>query len=170
MTMSLFDKVRRQIDPLKQAVRDGMRVGKNVTLASKPGTTFGSEPELIFLDDEVRISGGVHFNTHDGGTHAIRDLPQYSGVKKFRGIYVGKRTFIGYGAIIMPGVHIGERCIIGAGAVVTKDIPDHSVAVGIPARVICTVEEYGDRLMKMDLSKEHALLELNEYLHNRADN
>jgi len=42
----------------------------------------------------------------------------------------------------MPGVTIGNRVIIGAGSVVTKNIPDNSVAVGSPARVIKTVDEY----------------------------
>lgn len=38
--------------------------------------------------------------------------------------------------IILPGVHIGKHAIIGAGAVVTKDVPPHGIAVGIPARII----------------------------------
>lgn len=48
----------------------------------------------------------------------------------------------------MPGVHIGKRCVIGAGSVVTKDIPDGSVAVGIPARVIMTTEEYAEKCLR----------------------
>jgi serine acetyltransferase len=42
----------------------------------------------------------------------------------------------------MPGVSIGNNCIIGCGAIVTKSIPDNSVAVGVPARVIESIEEY----------------------------
>lgn len=38
--------------------------------------------------------------------------------------------------MVMPGVTIGKKCVIGAGAIVTKDIPDYSIAVGNPARVI----------------------------------
>ena len=45
-------------------------------------------------------------------------------------------------AVIMPGVEIGKNCIIGCGAVVTRSIPDDSVAVGVPARVIETVSDY----------------------------
>jgi acetyltransferase-like isoleucine patch superfamily enzyme len=52
--------------------------------------------------------------------------------------YIGENTFIGAGAIVMPGVRIGRECIIGSGSVVTKDIPDNSMAVGNPARVIKT--------------------------------
>lgn len=52
---------------------------------------------------------------------------------------------IGTGVIIMPGVTIGNNCVIGCGAVVTKDIPDNSVAVGVPARVVKTVEQYAQK-------------------------
>lgn len=45
----------------------------------------------------------------------------------------------------MPGVTIGNNVIIGAGAIVTKDIPDNSVAVGIPAKPIETIEEYVEK-------------------------
>ena len=43
--------------------------------------------------------------------------------------------------IVLPGVTIGDGCVIGAGAVVTKDIPDNSLAVGNPAKVIKTIEQ-----------------------------
>ena len=54
----------------------------------------------------------------------------------FDPVTVGEDCWIGGGAIICPGVTIGNRCVIGAGSVVTKDIPDDSVAVGNPARVV----------------------------------
>jgi len=50
-------------------------------------------------------------------------------------------VWIGSGAIINPGVKIGENSVIGAGAVVTSDIPDNSVAVGVPARVIKKIND-----------------------------
>ena len=49
---------------------------------------------------------------------------------------IGENSFIGTGVKIMAGCKIGKHCIIGANAVVTHDIPDFSVAVGIPATVI----------------------------------
>jgi sugar O-acyltransferase (sialic acid O-acetyltransferase NeuD family) len=55
-------------------------------------------------------------------------------------VEVGEGTQIGTGASVIPGVRIGKWCVIGAGAVVTSDIPDFSVAVGVPARVIKTVK------------------------------
>ena len=51
-------------------------------------------------------------------------------------VRIGDHSMIGMGAVIQPGTTIGKHCVIGANSVVTGDIPDYSVAVGIPARVI----------------------------------
>ncbi|MNC45515.1 putative acetyltransferase [compost metagenome] len=48
---------------------------------------------------------------------------------------VGDGSFLGIGAKVLPGIRLGRHCVIGAGAVVTRDIPDYSVAMGIPAAV-----------------------------------
>lgn len=139
--MRLIRHLKQLLDgSFKTAVKNGMKAGKGVSVMGK--VFFGSEPYLITLEDEVRISHGVAFITHDGGTWAFRDLPGYEDIIKYGKIHVGKRTFIGCNSTIMPGVTIGERCVIGAGSVVTKDVPDGCVAVGVPASVIMTTEEY----------------------------
>ena len=51
-------------------------------------------------------------------------------------ITVGKNTFIGARAMILPGVYIGDRVIIGAMSVVSKDVPDHQIVAGNPAKKI----------------------------------
>ncbi len=55
-------------------------------------------------------------------------------------VHVGDGTHIGASATILPGVKIGKWCVIGAGAVVNKDIPDFSVVIGIPGRIVRTLE------------------------------
>ena len=51
-------------------------------------------------------------------------------------IIIEDDVWIGANAVITAGVTIGKHCVIGAGSIVTKDIPDYSVAVGNPARII----------------------------------
>ena len=75
------------------ALSQGLNAGKNVTVMGS--VNFGSEPYLITLDDNVRITYGVTFVTHDGGTWAFRDIDEYKHVIKYGKIHVGERTFIG---------------------------------------------------------------------------
>lgn len=145
--MNIMKRIRKLLlGSYKLAVEDGMIVGKGVSIVG--GANFGSEPYLITLGDYVRISMGVMFITHDGGTWAFRDLEEYKDVIKYGRIKIGAHSFIGAKAIIMPGVTIGERCVIGVGSVVTKDIPNGSVACGIPAKVIMTLDEYAQKCVK----------------------
>ena len=51
-------------------------------------------------------------------------------------VAIGSGTWLGIGVVVLPGVTIGKGCAVGANAVVTRDLPDHSVAVGVPARII----------------------------------
>ena len=69
--------------------------------------------------------------------HDRIDIPmQQQGSEKPKDVIIGDDVWIGRRVSIMPGVTIGKGCIIGTGAVVTKSVPDYSVAVGVPARVI----------------------------------
>jgi acetyltransferase-like isoleucine patch superfamily enzyme len=53
-------------------------------------------------------------------------------------VTIGADAWIGTRAVILPGVTIGDGAIVGAGAVVTKDVPAHAIAAGVPAKVIGT--------------------------------
>lgn len=57
-------------------------------------------------------------------------------------VHIGKNCWIGAGAVILPGVTIGDNVVVGAGSVVTKDLPDHVVAVGNPCRILRRVNEH----------------------------
>jgi acetyltransferase-like isoleucine patch superfamily enzyme len=110
---------------------------------------FGSEPWLIWLGDNVYITAGVQFITHDGGTLILRkEIPDLEWTAP---ISVGNDVYLGLRALILPGVTIGNRCIIGAGAVVTKDVPDNSVVGGVPARHISSVDEYLEKMKAKSL-------------------
>jgi len=67
------------------------------------------------------------------GTHDFND-PNLQLITK--PITIGKNAFIGARAMILPGVYIGDRVIIGAMSVVSKDVPDHQIVAGNPAKKI----------------------------------
>lgn len=139
--------------PIKYAQKIGVHMGEDVHLYGNPYKMFGTEPWAITLGNHVHITDGVRFVNHDGGTLIFRDqIPDLEITKK---ISVGNYVYIGIQTLIMPGVKIGNRCIIGAGAIVTRDIPDNSVAVGVPARVIKTADEYFEKIQKESLHVGH---------------
>lgn len=114
---------------------------------------WNSEPWLITLGNNVHITDGVKFITHDGGTLLYRHLiPDLEITKP---IVVGDNVYIGNNVIILPEVTIGSNVVIGAGAIVSRDIPDNSVAVGVPARVIKTADEYLEKLKRESLHLGH---------------
>lgn len=60
-------------------------------------------------------------------------------------VIIGDNVFVGHGTIILPDTHIGSNCVIGAGSVVSKDIPDNSVAVGNPIKIIGTYADFVEK-------------------------
>jgi acetyltransferase-like isoleucine patch superfamily enzyme len=117
----------------------GVKIGKNVRFTGKD-ISFGSEPFLIEIGDHCTITPGVKFQTHDGGVALFRK--EYPGLNVFGHIKIGNHVFIGEDAMIMYGVTVGNNVVIGARSVVTKDVPDNSVVVGVPGKVIKTLDEY----------------------------
>jgi len=109
---------------------------------------------LVTIGQNVEITAGVVFITHDGAIWTLRNFDEkYKNLDVLGPIKIGNNVFIGNNAIILLGVTIGDNVIIGAGAVVSKSIPSNSVAAGTPAKVIRSLEEYGER----SLEKEGAM-------------
>lgn len=137
----LYQKYLRTKDPALYWRSLGAVIGERSHIS--PSAVFGSEPYLIRLGEHVRVNSNVNFITHDGGVWVLRERkPENRDIDLFGQIIVGDNVHIGTGATIMPGITIGSNCVIGCGAIVTKDIPSGSVAVGIPARVIESIDEY----------------------------
>ena len=61
--------------------------------------------------------------------------------ERIASVEMGDYVLVGRYATILPGVKIGSHCVIGANSVVTRDIPDHSIAAGNPARVIGQIDD-----------------------------
>ena len=149
----LYLKILAKVNPTKYAKVVGVNMGEDVHIYGEAYKMFGTEPWAISLGSHVYLTDGVRFVNHDGGTLVFRhQVPDLEITKR---ISVGDYVYIGIQAIILPGVKIGNHCVIGAGAVVTHDIPDNSVAVGVPARVIKTSDEYFEKLKKESLHLGH---------------
>lgn len=126
--------------------RLGMRIGSEVTLLNQV-RDFGSEPWLIELGSRVNVASGVVFVNHDGASRVFRHLlPGGSAYgNRFGTIRVLDNCVIGVGSVLLPGITVGPDSIVGANSVVTRDVPPRTVVAGVPARVLCTLEEYQER-------------------------
>ena len=162
----LIDKIIRLINPVKYWKSKGLIVGENCEIYRS--ASFGSEPYLITLGNHVRVNSGVNFITHDGGVWVLREylkILDHEKIDLFGQIIIGNNVHIGTNAIIMPNVTIGDNCIIGCGAIVTKNIPNNSIVVGIPAKVIKTIDEYVKQHIKeFDYTKQMSCTLKKNYL------
>ena len=142
--MSILERLYAARKPIEFARSLGVKVGNNVRFYGINRSMFGSEPWLISIGDNCYITAGVQFINHDGGTLILRkEIPTLEWTAP---IEIGNDVYIGVRCIILPNVKIGNRCIIGAGSIVSKDIPDNSVYAGVPARFICTTDEYLEKI------------------------
>lgn len=150
--MSLLNFIRQHIEEYRANRTDASKCAwlRSMGCIVGNGTRFigkampGSEPYLLEIGDDCLISDNVKFHTHDGGVKVLNDLGFFDGQRmdKMARIRIGNNCFIGSGARIMGGVKIGNNCIVGAASIVTRDVPDDSVVAGMPAKVICSIEEY----------------------------
>ena len=112
----------------------------------------GKDYSKIHLSDKDVISSDVRFLTHD---YSISRAFEAAGIALdkevyfLRDIYIGTNCFIGNRAIIMPGTKIGNNVIVGAGAVVRGEIPDNSIVIGNPAKVIGNTIEWAHKKYEM---------------------
>jgi len=136
----------------------GVVIGENISFHGKLNTISIdiTRPSLVTIGDFVSLNGNFNLITHDWGTFVIRNyykdfVPSSGRVK------IGNNVVFGRNVTILKGVTIGDNCIIGFGSIVTKDIPANSVAVGAPAKVVSTLEQYYNK------RKEKCVVEAFEY-------
>ncbi len=121
----------------------GVKYGKNPKFATK---YFGSEPYLIEVGDNFETSSRVSFITHDGGVGVLRNLyTDYNDIDFFDKIIIGDNVFIGMNVTILLGTKMGNNIIVGAGSVVNGKLKSNSVYAGVPAKHICSIDEYKNK-------------------------
>ena len=120
----IFSRKSREMVELEYRVAKGMHIGNNCHIYSSD-TIDGIWPWLISIGDNVTISTNVTILAHDASPNIVR-----CGTKR------GK-------------VEIGNNVIVGAGSVVSQDLPSDGVYAGVPARRLCSIEEYREKYVKL---------------------
>lgn len=114
-------------------LKKGLFIKNNVYICNRCSFIVGGK---ITIEEDVLIASDVVVVSHNHGIDPRLNLPYCKQPINLKEVKIGKGTWIGEKAIILPGVTIGQGCIIGAGAVVVKSIPEYSIAVGNPARIV----------------------------------
>lgn len=94
---------------------------------------------LIEIGDNVTLAPRVHILCHDASTKTFLNFTKIGRVS------IGNNVFIGAESVVLPGITIGNNVVIGANSTVTSNIPDNSIAIGSPARVVSTLDAYLDK-------------------------
>ena len=117
--------------PIAGAAFDHIKIGNNVYINSN---SLLMARGGITIEDDVMLAANVQLlsNNHDEYDRQVLTC---------KPIHIKRGAWIGAGASILPGVTIGKYAIVGAGAIVTKDVGDYEVAVGVPAKIVKTLDK-----------------------------
>lgn len=122
--------------------KQGIKIGKNVNFRYPSHTLIDTtRPCLVEIGNNVDINDNFTILTHDFGTFVFREY-YHDFVNSSGRVIIGNNIVFGRDVTVLKGVTIGDNCVIGLGSVVSKSIPSNSVAVGVPARIVCTLDEY----------------------------
>ena len=127
------------IDEVSKYRRMGVQIGENSYLGSNVTIDY-SHYWLISIGKNVKIGPDTLILAHDTSSKSVL------GYTRIAKVEIKDNVFIGSKSIILPNVVLGENCIVGAGSVVTKDVPANMVVAGNPERVICSTQDYYEKV------------------------
>lgn len=161
--MNFLKRVKRRI--INQYARSSSP--RFISYLRKKGITIGDQcffqsPKTAVVDvtRPVLVSIGSHcyflenftLLTHDNVAKVFGPL-KHDFLPSSGEVKIGNNVYFARNCSVLKGVSIGDNCIIGYGSTVVKSIPDNSVVVGSPARVICTIDEYYQKRKKESLNE-----------------
>ena len=133
-----------------------LTIGDGVTIGNSFTTGIGQRVEVgdgVMMSDRVTLLDQLHdFRGWVAEALAESRVPMSTwALTEAQPVVVGAGTWLGIGVVVLPGVTIGQGCAVGANAVVTRDLPDFSVAVGVPARIIghAVDDQRGDEVRQL---------------------
>ena len=150
--------ILREILPEESAV-PGLHVplnleyGCNLVCGERVFINFGATilaQATVTLGDGVMVGPNCSLITvgHPVNDHEMRA----GGWEIAKPITIGDNTWFGANVTVLPGITIGKNCVIGAGTLITTDIPDNSLVLGSPGRVVRKLENNEDAWERQDLN------------------
>lgn len=135
----------------------GITIGENCTVGAPRTMNIDcTRPCLIEVGNQVRLNTGLTLMTHDFTTLVFKNkygefLPSSGKIK------IGNNVYFGRNCTVLKGVTIGDNCIVGFGSLVMRDVPANSVVAGVPAKVICSVDDYYKKRQEKSLEEAFKL-------------
>lgn len=129
--------------------KSGIAIGEGTYFHSPKTTSIDlTRPSLITIGRNCVFGNYIELVTHDWVssvfTNSGREMINSSGA-----IVIGNNVQLGRNIIVLKGVTIGGNCYIAAHSLVNKSIPPNSIAGGVPAKVLTTLDEYYDKRLKL---------------------
>lgn len=149
----------------------GVEIGKGTHFFDPQSTTIDTQrPWMLHIGEYCKITSGVVILCHDYSRSVLRR--KYGEViGEARETIIGDNVFIGIGTTVCMGSTIGDNVIIGAGSVVSGKVPSDSVYAGVPARFVCTLDEYYQKrkAKTVDEAKQYAEKFIEKYGRNPTE-
>ncbi|WP_370401403.1 gamma carbonic anhydrase family protein [Sulfitobacter sp. JB4-11] len=146
MTLYALGDIRPEIDPAAWVAPDANVIG-NVRLGKGASVWFGctlrGDNELIDVGAGSNVQENCVFHTDPGFPLSVGVNCTIGHKVMLHGCTIADNTLIGMGATVLNGAKIGRNCLIGAGALITENkvIPDRSLVMGAPGKVVRTLDE-----------------------------
>jgi carbonic anhydrase/acetyltransferase-like protein (isoleucine patch superfamily) len=105
------------------------------------GAVVRGDVEEIIIGRCSNVQDGAILHGDPGKPTVLEDYVTIGHRAVVHSAHIGRGSLIGIGAVVLDGVKVGAGCMIGAGSVVTKDVPERSLVVGVPAKVLRVLSE-----------------------------
>lgn len=128
-------------------IGNGVSLGQNVFVGNK--VIVGNYCKIqnnVSIYDNVCLEEGVFCGPSMVFTNVHNPRAMYERKNEYRNTLIKKGATLGANCTILCGITIGEYAFIGAGAMVNRDVPAHALMVGVPAKQIGWMSEYGEQL------------------------
>ena len=105
------------------------------------GAVVRGDVEKIIIGQCSNVQDGAILHGDPGKPTILEDYVTIGHRAVVHSAQIGRGSLVGIGAVVLDGVKVGAGCMVGAGSVVTKDVPERSLVVGVPAKVLRQLSE-----------------------------